>query len=257
MKPIIIIQARTGSTRLSNKMVLPFFDNQSVLEILIERLKSIDKNSIAGIVVATSDNPNDDAIESLCKKHNVSVFRGSENDVLQRFIDTAEKYDADNIIRVCADNVFLDTSALCTLACILEANDYDYVSYQTKEEVPSILTHFGFLAEGVKLSALKDVAEKTKNPVFHEHVTNRIHSAQDLYRVKLFPIEDVIPGLEDHENLRLTLDTIDDFEIQKAIYLDLINRNSSLSPKEIMEYLDNEHPEYYKTMKKTINANKK
>lgn len=257
MKPLIIIQARTGSTRLPNKMVLPFYNNLSVLEILIERLKTIDKNYISDIVVATSDNPKDDAIESLCKKHNIVVFRGSETDVLQRFIDAAGKFKADNIIRVCADNVFLDTNSLPILAHILETTDYYYVSYQTKEGKPSILTHYGFLAEGVKLSALKDVAKESNNPFFNEHVTYRIHSAQDLYRVKLYPIEDVIPGLEDHENLRLTLDTIDDFEIQKLIYQDLINRNSPLSPEDIMKYLDNEHPEYYEIMKKTINANKK
>lgn len=257
MKPIVIIQARTGSTRLPGKMTKPFFGNQSVLEILIERIKSVDKKYIDDVIVATSDTPNDDVIETLCKSHNVKVFRGSENDVLQRFIDAAEKYDADKIIRVCADNVFLDIAALTNLAAILDSSESDYISYKTKDGTPSILTHFGFLAEGVKLKALKDVAEKTKEPIFHEHVTNRIHSAQDLYDVKMFPIEDVIPGLEDHKNLRLTLDTLEDFEIQKIIYKDLMNNKSNMSPKEIMVYLDNEHPEFYEIMNKIINTNKK
>lgn len=257
MKPIIIIQARTGSTRLPQKMIKPFWGDKTVLDILLERLKTIEKKFVADIIVATSDNPNDDAIEKIGRTHNVKIFRGSENDVLQRFIDAAETYQADKIIRVCADNVFLDTEALTSLAALLETSDYDYISYKTKDDKPSILTHYGFLAEGVKLSALKDVVEKTSESIFHEHVTNRIHSAQDLYKVKLYPIDDVIPGLEDHPDLRLTLDTQDDFIIQQKIYDDLISMKSALTPHEIMKYLDEEHPEYYGTMRKTIKANTK
>lgn len=257
MKPIIIIQARTGSTRLPKKMIKEFYGDKSVLDILLERLKTIKKEFIADIIVATTDSPNDDAIAKICLSHNVKVYRGSENDVLQRFIEAAQYYNAEKIIRVCADNVFLDVDALTTLACILDNSDFEYVSYKTKEGTPSILTHYGFLAEGVKLTALKDVASKTQEPIFHEHVTNRIHSAQDLYQVKLYPIEDVIPGLEDHEDLRLTLDTKEDFELQQKIFADLYAKGSSFTPKEIMRYLDEEHPEYYEIMRKTIIANKK
>ena len=226
-----------------------------MLDILLERLKTIKSQFVEDIIVATTVNPKDDTIEKVCQYHNVKVFRGSENDVLQRFIDAAEKYGAEKIIRVCADNVFLDIESLTSLAAILEENDYDYISYQTNEGKPSILTHFGFLAEGVKLSALKNVAEKTNAAIFHEHVTNRIHSAPDLYNVKFYPIEDVIPGLENHPNLRLTLDTYDDFEVQRRIYEDLMSKNSSFTPQEIMIYLDEEHPEYYETMRNTIIAN--
>lgn len=257
MKPVIIIQARTGSTRLPQKMVKPFFGDKTVLDILIERLKTIDNQYISDIIVATSDCPKDDAIEKVGRYHNINVFRGSENDVLQRFIDAAEKNNADKIIRVCADNVFLDTKALTSLAAIIDVSDFDYISYQTKDGTPSILTHFGFLAEGVKLSALKDVAERTNESIFHEHVTNRIHSAPDVYKVKLFPIEDVIPDLERHKDLRLTLDTKEDFEVQQKIYADLNDMKSSFAPEEIMKYLDKVHPEYYQIMRKTINANKK
>lgn len=258
MKPLIIIQARTGSTRLPNKMINPFYDGKSVLEILLLRLSKALKKYGIKIVVATTIQSQDNAIEQLCNKMQVEVYRGSETDVLQRFIDTAEKYGADKIVRVCADNVFLDSSALCNLVLILDNTDeYDYISYETKDGTPSILTHYGFLAEGVKLDALKDVARKAKNPIYHEHVTNRIHSARDLYKVKLYPIENVIPGLEAHKDLRLTLDTKEDFDIQQKIYEDLINRGSNFTPKEIMEYLDKEHPEYYTVMKNTINRNKK
>ena len=97
----------------------------------------------------------------------------------------------------------------------------------------------------------------TDSQLYHEHVTNFIYNTPDEFSVKLIPIADLIPDLENHPDLRLTLDTKDDFDVQQKIYADLAARNSSLSPDKLIEYLDNEHPEYYDIMKKTINANKK
>ena len=71
------------------------------------------------------------------------------------------------------------------------------------------------------------------------------------------PIEDFIPGLESYKDLRLTLDTMEDFDVQQKIYSDLVSRPDGLTPKEIIKYLDEEHPEFYDIMKSTINANKK
>lgn len=258
MKPLIIIQARTGSTRLPKKMIKPFFKGKTVLEILLERLKdSLGEENISGIVVATTDNIKDDAIVNICDKMGVKVYRGNENDVLQRFIDTADHYKADKIIRICADNVFLDPCALKTLCKYMSDSDYDYVSYRKKDGTPSILTHYGLFAEGVKLSALKDVAERTDEARFHEHVTNRIYTAQDIYRIKLMPMEEVVPDLENHDNLRLTLDTEEDFEIQQTIYTEMDDEGLELSPQGIITFIDENHPEFYAQMEKIINKNTK
>ena len=86
----IIIQARCGSSRLPNKMVLPFYQSQSILSILLSRLKK--KITSTPIIVATTTNLKDDLITTICKQHNIPYYRGSENDVLQRFIDAAEFY---------------------------------------------------------------------------------------------------------------------------------------------------------------------
>jgi len=258
VKPIIIIQARTGSTRLPRKMVKPFFEDKNVLEILISRLKEVvDENYVKDIIVATTENVNDDAIAEICTKLSVKSYRGSEQDVLQRFIDTAESQNSNTIIRICADNVFLDINSLKKLATYLNNTNDDYVSFRTKEGKPSILTHYGFFAEGVTLAALKRVIKLTDSPLFHEHVTNRIHSYPLDFRVNLLPIEDFIPGLESYKDLRLTLDTMEDFDVQQKIYSDLVSRPDGLTPKEIIKYLDEEHPEFYDIMKSTINANKK
>lgn len=256
MEPTVIIQARTGSTRLPDKMTTPFFKGKPVLQILLERLSTL-KGDLSRIVVATSTNTRDKMIEDLCNEMGITCFRGSENDVLQRFISAAESVGAVKIIRVCADNVFIDLNALKYLANVLRDSDDDYISFKTREGKPSILTHFGFFAEGVTLDALKKAAATTDSPLYHEHVTNFIYNTPDNFSVKLIPIDNLIPDLENHPDLRLTLDTKDDFDVQQKIYADLVARGSSLSPDELMKYLDTEHPEYYDIMKKTINANKK
>ena len=260
MKPLIVIQARTGSTRLPNKMTMPFYNGKSVLDILLERLK-ITKSQleIADIVVATTKNPKDDAIIEICNANNINYFRGSENDVLQRFIDTSTKYNAEKIIRICADNVFLDTASLAILSSYINTygEDLDYISFKKSDNTPSILTHYGFFAEGVSLSALKKVKSLTDNPLYHEHVTNYIYNAKDVFNVKFLPIEDMVMGIESHINLRLTLDTQDDFDVQRYIYSYFTENNLEITPSNIIDYLDNENPGLYSIMSKTINSNSK
>lgn len=256
-RPIIIIQARTGSTRLPNKMIMPFYNGKSVLQILIERLKASLLAKGNKIVVATTNNKNDDSIVELCNNLGITYYRGSEEDVLSRFIEAAKANGADKIIRVCADNVFLDINSLLIIADYLENNNCDYVSFRKTNGTPSILTHYGFFCEGVTLKSLEHVASHTSEPFFHEHVTNRIYTAPDIYHVKLFPIEDAIPGLEIHDNLRLTLDTNDDFDVQKTIYSYMNNNNIPLTPENILYYLDNYNPSLYLKMTKTIKENSK
>lgn len=258
MKPLIVIQARTGSTRLPNKMIKPFYGEKSVLEILLQRLKmALNKKDYLEIVVATTDNPNDDAIVNICKKNGVEYYRGSEKDVLQRFVDVGKKYKAEKLIRICGDNVFLDTSVLKVLCATLEGSVYDYVAFETKDKTPSILTHFGLFAEGVKLSALEDVVNRTNKAEFHEHVTNRIYTAPDIYTVKFFSIDDTIKGLEQHKDLRLTLDTQEDFKMQQTIYKEMMESGTDITTENIISFIEDKHPEFYNVMKEIINKNKK
>ena len=90
----IVIQARTGSTRLPNKMLLPFHASKGILELLLEKLRNSFNN--LPIIVATTTNNRDDVIVELCLKNKIKYFRGSENNVLQRFIDVANKFSLTN-----------------------------------------------------------------------------------------------------------------------------------------------------------------
>lgn len=250
----IILQARTGSSRLPGKMIKPFYQKYSVLDIILHRIKKKFGDDFNKIIVATTLNNKDDKIVEIANANNVIVYRGSENDVLARFIDAAQIVGASKLIRVCADNVFLDTSALFKLYNALHADTTnDYISFQKSDGTPSIKTHYGFWAEGVTLKALQRIASETNESLYHEHVTNYIYTHRDKFKCQFIKID---PLIESRENIRLTLDTITDFEIQQKIYKDFQTDNIEITPKNLIDYIDCQ-PSIYDTMRIVIEQNSK
>jgi spore coat polysaccharide biosynthesis protein SpsF len=151
----LIIQARAGSTRLPGKMLMPFYDNFTILEIMIKNLLNFfDKDQI---ILATTNNKIDDTIVAAGTKFNINIFRGDENDVLKRFTDAAEYYDISTIIRVCADNPFLQAKEVKRLYTEYTQlpEPVDYFSFAFPDETPVIKSHLGFFAEITTLAALK------------------------------------------------------------------------------------------------------
>ena len=247
----IIIQARTGSTRLPQKMILPFFENEGIFSLLLKKLTSaFDKKDI---ILATSINPNNDILVDIAKHYGVNYFRGSENDVLQRFIDAAKEFDAENIIRVCADNPFLDVFYIELLLEKFEKFNCDYLSYLTSDGTPSIKTHYGFWAEAVKLSALEKVRELTDENLYHEHVTNFIYANRDIFDVNFF---EIIPQIDKHKYIRLTIDTQVDFDIQKEIFNKLNSYIPNFTSLNVIDFLE-DNPHYLEIMKSEILKNQK
>lgn len=245
----IILQARTGSTRMPEKVILPFFQEQSILDLLLEKVKKLD----VPFVLATTDNPTDDRICALATKHEVPVFRGSENDVLDRFIQAAKSFGFSKIIRVCADNPFLDLAGMQTLVTEFSKSDADYLSFQLAGNKPSILTHFGFWTEAVRLVALEKAQKLTSEKLYHEHVTNYIYGNPDLFNVRFIKANPLVFSRTD---IRMTLDTPEDFEIQQKIFATISKENPNFGIPEIISWLD-QHPEILELMKKEILKNQK
>lgn len=252
----IILQARTGSTRLPNKMLMPFHEGKGILQILLERIRSAFPEGFDRITVATTTSPGDDRIAELCAGTGFRCFRGSESDVLERFIGAAEEAGADKIIRVCADNVFLDTAALRSLYDRIERENADYASFRTSAGVPSIKTHYGFWAEGVTLNALRRVRKATDEAIYHEHVTNYIYTHPEDFTIDLRPISDTIEGIENYPDLRLTIDTREDFDISREIYATLSECGNGIKTTDILSYLDG-RADLFARMRTVINQNTK
>lgn len=246
-----VVQARSGSTRMPNKILLPFFEGKSILDLLINKLKQVQGTKI---VIATSVNSNCDVIEEVANKHGVACFRGSENDVLQRFIDAAEANNAERIIRICSDNPFLDLESINKLVSFVNNQDgcLDYASFMVNGS-PSIKTHYGFWTEYVTLDALKRVKSLTDESLYHEHVTNFIYANPDKFNIQWIDGPEIIKS---HKDIRLTIDTQEDFNNAQRIYSDLCATNLYPAIDQVVSYLDS-HNNYYLSMKKQIEKNSK
>jgi spore coat polysaccharide biosynthesis protein SpsF len=246
MNIAIIIQARLGSTRLPNKILLDFHNGKCILEILYERLSL---NNGYRTIIATTVNPKDDILVDFCKKRGIDFFRGSEDNVLERFIEAARQFDVTHIIRVCSDNPFIYAKDINRLSKMLsQYSNTDYISFKIRE-VPSILTHYGFWAELVSLQALCVAAESNDNKT-KEHVTNYIYKNADKFNIKWLETSKVI---EKNMNIRLTVDTVDDFINAQSIYK---ITGELFEPESIIEII-NKMPEIKERMLIQIGENEK
>lgn len=248
----IIIQARMGATRLPGKMVRPFYGEKGVLELLLQRFKErfAHRQDIV-MLVATTVHPSDDLIAEIAERNGYLLFRGSEEDVLQRFIDAASYAGVEKMLRICADNPFLDMDAVEILIRRISMQPHDYIAFSTSEGIPSIKTHWGFWPEAVRLDALKQVAQATSEKLYHEHVTNYIYTHPDDFDIDLIPIPQEI---EENENIRLTLDTPEDFEMQRTIYDRCIERHGRIDIRSVLDTLE-AFPAFYAQMKQQILLN--
>lgn len=226
----IIVQARTGSTRLPKKMILPVFEGRSMLELILKRLK--DNFDGLDLVLATTESKGDDQLAEIASELGIKVFRGSEDNVLDRFVKAAEENQIDTIVRVCADNPFLSTTLLSLL---LESySDQDYFSFKYQNGKPTILGHMGLFAEITTLDTLKKVADQTSEKLYQEHVTNYIYTHPEMFTVELIDLPDEIKGFD---GIRLTVDTSNDFENIIKLYSKYNNISSLQETKEMLDFV--------------------
>ena len=253
-KCAIIIQARMGSSRLPGKMLMPFYKNLTILEIII--LNLLDFFNSDQIIIATTTNASDNEIAQLGKKLNVNTFRGDENDVLKRFIDAAEYFSAPTIIRVCADNPFLQAKEV---KCLY--NEYmklsapvDYFSFAFPDNTPVIKSHLGLFAEITTLAALKKIMAYTEDSLYHEHVTNYMYANSDRFKIAFTALPE---NLKNRKDLRMTIDTREDFNLLKVVFGKLVSANDYHIPTaKIISYIDNNN-NVLSTMADEIRKNSK
>lgn len=246
----IIIQARMGSTRLPGKILKEFYNGKTLLETLLDNLHKVEG---AKVIVATSVNLNNDQLETFLLDKGELVFRGSENDVIDRFIKAAEANNVDGIVRICSDNPFMDWHGVAQLVEKAKISDADYIGFRINDK-PSILTHFGFWGEFVQLKALKRVAVTTEEGTpAHEHVTYHIYNHPDEYKCEWIAGPDFLEGRDD---IRLTIDTPDDLTNALKVYSDLKVQDENFTLQDVVTYLDS-HEDIKQSMLKNIFQNKK
>jgi spore coat polysaccharide biosynthesis protein SpsF (cytidylyltransferase family) len=247
----IIIQARLGSTRLPRKMTLPFYESKGIFEIQLTRL--IDAKINIPIVLSTTCNQEDDELIEIVKKYNIKFYRGSQENVLDRFIKTAETFQFDKIIRICADNPFIDMNNLSNQIINFKNSDFDYLSFSISNNLPTILSHCGFWGEAVKLSALKVIANSTCELTYLEHVTKFIYKNPDQFKIQYIKVNNTDINFN---KIRLTVDDQIDYEITKEVYFNLKSKNVSISISNVTRFIKN-RPDLLIIMNKQILNNVK
>ena len=224
MNVVAIIQARTGSTRLPNKIFLKLA-NASLLSHVVNRLrpsKEIDK-----IVIATTTASKDNSVEDWCLNNTLDYFRGSENNVLDRYYHTAKKFNADIIIRVTADDPFKDYRLIDQAVKIIKDKNYDFVCNNNPVSFPE-----GLDVEVLSMYALSKSFFNSTSNFEKEHVTQHIHRNKNSF--KIFNIEND----KDLSSNRWTIDTEDDYLFTKEIYNRLFRVNNIFLTEDIYQLLD-------------------
>ena len=236
----ITIEARMSSSRLPGK-TLKLLEGKPMLERMIERLKRVklaDK-----IVIATTVNPADKPIVELAKKLGVVYYQGSEDDVLDRVLQSAKKYDIDIIVETCGDCPVIDPSLLDYEIATFLNNDYDYVGCHLKKTWP-----IGIDAKLFTTKTLEEVAAKTNEPADRENVSLYIYEHPDEYRIHNIEAS----GKRHRPDLRLVVDHQEDFDLMEIIFEEMEKEKPEFDYMDLVDLFE-KSPELINVNKDVMN----
>lgn len=230
MRTVVIIQARMSSSRLPGK-VLKSIVGKPILGNIVERLSWVP--AINKIVVATSDEITDQPIYEFCRQNNISCYRGSLNDVLDRFYQAAREYRADTVIRITGDCPCVDPELVTQLINLFRQDNYDYACIATgagaifdKRRFPN-----GLDAECFRFESLEKAWRETTEAADREHVTPYIWRNKDIFKCGSLKPD------KDYSNIRLSVDHREDFELVTEIFEALYNKEKPFLMKDIIDFL--------------------
>lgn len=199
-----IIQARCGSTRFPNK-VFADVNGKPLIWHVVNRLthaKTINK-----IVIATTINEKDDKIEKWCNENNVACYRGSENDVLNRYYSASVAFPSDIVVRITADDPFKEPAVIDAVVNKLINEGFDHVTNNFPPSWPE-----GLDCEAFTFAALEALEKSTNDAFEREHVTQYIYHNPDKFKIGN------VASPKNLSYLRWTIDKEVDYEMVKAVY---------------------------------------
>jgi spore coat polysaccharide biosynthesis protein SpsF len=230
VKVVGIIQARMGSTRLPGKVLLDLAGEPMLARVVnrVRRAQTLDE-----VVVATTMQPADDAIVRLCAERGWPCFRGSEEDVLDRYYRAAVAHQTDIVVRITSDCPLIEPEIVDRV--VREFLDLQPSVDYACNVLPQRTFPRGLDTEAMRFDVLEQVWREDLNPAWREHVTPYIHRNPDLFR-----IHGVVNEV-DYSDMRWTVDTPEDLAFVRRIY-DHFGHNR-FSWREVLAVLA-EHPEW-------------
>ena len=204
MKTIAIVQARMGSSRLPGKVLLDLAGEPMLARVLrrVRRARRVDE-----VLVATTTEARDDAIAAFCVERDWLCFRGSEQDVLDRYYQAATGRRADVVVRVTSDCPLIDPELIDATLAALDLQQAAYASNVLRRSYPR-----GLDVEAFTFAALETAWQEDRNPAWREHVTQYL-----VRHPERFAQTDVADET-DHSAFRWTVDTPEDYALVEKIY---------------------------------------
>jgi len=205
MKIGIIVLCRFSSSRLPGKILMEIAGD-TLLNGIIKRL-SKSKHHLP-IVVATSNHHTDDILEEYCLDNNIEVFRGSLDNVANRFLSCAQAYEMDYAVRINGDNLFTDPGILDEMVEIALKNRYDFISNVEGRTFPH-----GMSVEIVRMRFYADIVERFDGVDLREHVTLYLYETPELGKRVYYKNQ----GCPFKGQIQVAIDTIADVEMAEKI----------------------------------------
>lgn len=225
MNVLAIVQARMGSTRLPGKVMKELCD----IPVLMHVVRRIKKSRIINnVIVATTIKEEDNIIVDLMRKEHVDIFRGSEEDVLDRYYLAAKENNADIVVRVTSDDPLIDFNIIDDIVEKLITEKLDYCCNNMPRTYP-----LGLDCECFTFNALKIAWRNAKEKYDREHVTPFIRENSNLFKISS------VKNDKDFSNLRWTLDTLEDYNYIKNIYENLYYLDNYFTTSQIIDFLAN------------------
>ena len=223
-RSVIVVQARMGSTRLPGKVLLPL-NGVPMVQRLLERLSSL----AVPMILATTEQPSDSVMTPIAQQFGATLFRGSEEDVLDRFAKAAAGTPADAIVRITADCPLTDPAMVDRALDLFYQLRGDYLSNTLHRTYPR-----GFDIEVVSRTALMTAAREAKEPIDREHVTPYIYGHLERFACAGFV------SSEDLHSWRLTVDTKDDAMLVEKVLSEVTGLFRYEDVREVLR----RHPEW-------------
>lgn len=220
----VIIQARMGSTRLPGK-IMKKIEQKTVLEYVISSLEK--SEFIQEIIIATTKNKEDDVIEDKVKKLGKKIYRGSQDNVLERYTFAARENKLDIVIRITSDCPLIDVNIVDSIIKEFIDKKPDYISNTIKRTYPR-----GMDCEVFSINALERAYRDAESESDKEHVTPYIYKNPDKFKISNYCAD------EDNSKYRITLDVEEDFEVISFIIKEINNKMLDFSYESVIKIIE-------------------
>jgi spore coat polysaccharide biosynthesis protein SpsF len=229
-RTVAIIQARMGSQRLPGKSMADLAGEPLLWQFLerVKRCKNIDQ-----VVLATTSKTQDDVLVKIADRCNVQSFRGAENDLVDRYYQAAKLFNADIVVRICADNPVVEPTEVDRIIDYHKNNDSDFSS--NTHNIMDNMYPDGLGAEVFDFATLEELTRLTDNPENREHPHSYFYEHPEKYKIGTVPC----PKSFQRPDLKLDVNTAEELKFLQAIYEYWYKKDNHFHIENIIWWYDN------------------